>query len=140
MKRTATLFAVSLLLLFSQLLFSQEIANTNNPANDACIKSLFQGINSNNEGLKAGCAYMFGELSCDKAVISLLEILHNNPKEELRILAALSLFKIGDSRGIFAIKQAIRFDESERVARLCEGFYKTFLKNKVEAPVEIALK
>lgn len=140
MKRTATLFAVSLLLLFSQLLFSQEIAITSNSTNDACIKSLFQGINSNNEGLKAGCAYMFGELSCDKAVISLLEILHNNPKEELRILAALSLFKIGDSRGIFAIKQAIKFDESERVSRLCEGFYKTFLKEKDESLVEVALK
>jgi HEAT repeat protein len=140
MKRIITLFAVSLILLFSKLSFSQEIANLNNASKEACIKTLLQGINSDNEGLQAGCAYMFGELCCDKAVISLLDILHNNPKEELRILAALSLYKIGDSRGIFAIKQAIRFDDSERVARLCEGFYKAYVSNKVETPVEVAVK
>jgi HEAT repeat protein len=139
MKRPATLFAVSLFFLFSQLLFSQEIANLNIPAKEACIKTLFEGMNSENEGLQAGCAYMFGELCCDKAVVSLLKILHNNPKEEMRILAALSLYKIGDSRGIFAIKQAVKFDESERVSRLCEGFYKAYLGNKTEEQVDVAL-
>jgi len=139
MKRLTTLFAVSLLLLFSQLLFSQEIANLNTPAKEACIKTLFEGINSQNEGLQAGCAYMFGELCCDKAVISLLDILHNNPKEEMRILAALSLYKIGDSRGIFAIKQAIKFDESERVSRLCEGFYKSYVNKKSDLQIDVAL-
>lgn len=139
MKRPATLFAVSLFFLFSQLSFSQEIANLNDPAKEACIKTLFEGINSENEGLRAGCAYMLGELCCDKAVISLLKILHNSTKEEMRILAALSLYKIGDSRGIFAIKQAIKFDESERVSRLCEGFYKSYLSGKTEEQVEVAL-
>jgi HEAT repeat protein len=140
MKRKAALFAVSLILLLSQLLYSQEIAKLNYPPEEACIETLFEGIYSDNEGLQAGCAYMFGELNCDKAVIALLEMLHNNPKEEMRILAALSLYKIGDPRGIFAIKQAVKFDESERVSRLCEGFYKTFIKNKNEGTQELALK
>jgi HEAT repeat protein len=139
MKRSATLFAVSLFLLLSQLLFPQEIANLSSPAKEACIKTLFEGINSENEGLQAGCAYMFGELCCNKAVISLLEILHNNPKEEMRILAALSLYKIGDLRGIFAVKQAIKFDESERVSKLCEGFYKSYLNGRVDERVDVAL-
>ena len=139
MKRSATLFAVSLFLLLSQLLFPQEIANLSSPAKEACIKTLFEGINSENEGLQAGCAYMFGELCCNKSVISLLEILHNNPKEEMRILAALSLYKIGDLRGIFAIKQAIKFDESERVSKLCEGFYKSYLNGRVDERVDVAL-
>jgi HEAT repeat protein len=138
MKRLTTLFAVSLFLLFSQLLFSQEIAKLNTPSKEACIKTLFEGMNSQNEGLQAGCAYMFGELCCNKAVISLLEILHNNPKEEMRILAALSLYKIGDSRGIFAIKQAIKFDESKRVSKLCEGFYKSYASRKADELVEVA--
>jgi hypothetical protein len=139
MKRMTTLFAVSSFLLFSELLFPQEIANLNSQANEACIKTLFAGINSGNEGLQAGCAYMFGEICCNRAVISLLEILHNNPKEEMRILAALSLYKIGDSRGIFAIKQAVKFDESERVSRLCEGFYKAHLDKVSGRLVEVAL-
>ena len=139
MKRLTTLFAVSLFLLFAQLLFSQEIANLNTSSKEACIKTLFEGMNSQNEGLQAGCTYMFGELCCDRAVISLLEILHNNPKEEMRILAALSLYKIGDLRGIFAIKQAIKFDESERVSKLCEGFYKSYLNGEMDERVEVAL-
>lgn len=139
MKRLATLFAFSLIFLSSQILFSQEIANLDEPAKEICIKTLFEGINSSNQGLQAGCAYMFGELCCDQAVITLLGILHSNPKEEMRILAALSLYKIGDSRGIFAIKQAIKFDESKRVSKLCEGFYKSFINGKSEVDIEVAL-
>ncbi|MDX1700127.1 MAG: HEAT repeat domain-containing protein, partial [Melioribacteraceae bacterium] len=90
-----TLFAVSLFFLFSHSLFSQEIANPNYSVKEASVKTLLEGINSDNKGLQAGCAYMLGELCCDKAVIALLDILHNNPKEEMRILAALSLYKIG---------------------------------------------
>ena len=69
-----------------------------------------------------------------------LDILHNNQSEELRILAALSLYKIGDSRGIYAIKQAIKFDESERVSRLCETFYKAYLQDGSIPLVEVASK
>jgi hypothetical protein len=52
----------------------------------------------------------------------------------MRIIAALSLYKIGDSRGIFAIRQAIKFDESKRVSKLCDKFYRAYLQAK-EKPV-----
>jgi HEAT repeat protein len=139
MKSKTVLFAVSLILILSFQIFPQEIANQKIPAKEACIKTLLGGINTENQGLQAGCAYMLGELSCDRGVVTLLDILHNNKSEELRILAALSLYKIGDSRGIYAIKQAIRFDNSERVSRLCETFYKAYLQEDGIPEVEVAL-
>ncbi len=52
-----------------------------------------------------------------------MRMLRNAEPEDARIMAALSLIKIGDARGIYAVKQAIRFDESERVRKMCAIFY-----------------
>ena len=99
-----------------------------------------RGLNNENIGLQAGCAYMLGEVCCDKSVVGLLDLLHNGRTEELRILAALSLYKIGDTRGLFAIKQAIRFDESKRVSRMCEIFYRAHLKEKTVQIFDVAAR
>jgi len=139
MKRTKLLFAVSLIQIFSFQILPQETADQNSSEMEACFKTLQQGLNSDNLGLQAGCAYMVGELSCQRSVITLLKLLHDCPSEELRILAALSLYKIGDSRGIFAIKQAIKFDESKRVQRMCEIYYKAYLQENVDNTVNVAI-
>ena len=108
---------------------------------ESCFNSLLSGIDSDNGGLQAGCAYMLGEVECDKGVIPLLRVLHNDKREEARIIAALSLYKIGDSRGIFAIRQAIRFDDSKRVRRLCKIFYNAYLlKKENPTSTDIALE
>ena len=139
MKRSILLFAVSLILLFSFQILPQETADQNSRQMETCFETLKLGLNSNNLGLQAGCAYMVGEVNCQRSVICLLKILHNSPSEELRILAALSLYKIGDSRGIFAIKQAIKFDESRRVQRICETFYKAYIQDGTENIVNVAV-
>ncbi len=94
---------------------------------DSAIESLIMGINSENFGLRTSSAYLLGEFKCDKAIIPLLKMLKSEGREDARIVAALALLKIGDSRGIYAIKQAIRFDDSERVKRLCTNFYHAYL-------------
>jgi len=139
MKRSNILFAVSLILIFSFQILPQETADQNSSEMEACFKTLQQGLNSDNLGLQAGCAYMVGELSCQRSVITLLKLLHDCPSEELRILAALSLYKIGDSRGIFAIKQAIKFDESKRVQRMCEIYYKAYLQGNDNNTINVAI-
>ena len=139
MKSRIALFAVSLLLLLSFQILPQEIA-VQNTSKDACVKTLLEGLQTENRGLKAGCTYMLGELCCDRGVITLLDILHNSSSEELRILAALSLYKISDSRGIFAIKQSIKYDESNRVSRLCEKFYRSYMQKESNETVEVATK
>lgn len=99
-----------------------------NKVNDSAIESLLEGINSDNFGLKTSSAYMLGELKCEKAVIPLMRMLKSEDKESARIVAALALLKIGNEKGIFAIKQATRFDASNRVRKLCSNFYNAYLQ------------
>jgi hypothetical protein len=97
---------------------------------DLVISNLINGVNSGNQGLRMSSTYFLGEMKSDEAVIPLMRILKSDENEEERIMAALSLSKIGDSRGIFAIKQAITFDNSERVKKLCSIFYQGYLSNE----------
>jgi len=140
MKSRIILFAISLSLILSSQILPQENADEKISPKEACIKTLLGGIKTENLGLQASCTYMLGELCCKRSVITLLDILHNNPSEELRILAALSLYKIGDPRGIFAIRQAVKFDTSERVSRLCEKFYKAYLHGETNNQIEVAIQ
>jgi len=139
MKRIAILFSVSVCLILPFQIIPQETAGLNSSQIEACYKTLQLGLNSDNDGLKAGCAYMAGEIRCQRSVVCLLNILHNNPSEELRILAALSLYKIGDARGIYAIKRAIKYDESKRVQRMCEIFYKAYIQEIPYSTINIAV-
>ncbi len=90
------------------------------------IANLLVGLNSDNYGLRTSCAFMLGELKASNAVIPLMKMLHSEKSEDARIIAALSLYKIGNPVGIFAVKQAGRFDESERVRKMCSNFYVNF--------------
>ena len=94
------------------------------------ILSLENGLKSENLGLKSSCVYMLGELQISNAVIPLMRILRENENDELRIAAALALYKIGTPMAIHAVKQSIRFDDSERVSKHCASFYYEYRKNK----------
>ena len=110
------------------------------------VSSLLEGLNSENLGLKSSSAYMIGELQLSNAVIPLLKILREEESDEMRIVAALALYKIGTPMAIHAVKQSIKFDESERVSKLCANFYSEYLKIKLndeeknEDTVKTALK
>jgi len=130
------LILVSVLLitviLFSAIMYSQPVPKRLIQMNETQIfENLLIGSKSCNKGLCGSCVYMMGELCCNESVIPLLSLLHNSECEEIRILAALSLCKIGDARGIYAVKRAALFDESQRVKRLCNLFYKATVLEKV---------
>ena len=113
-------------------LFSQSVPNRTIQMNESIIsENLLNGMQSYNKGLCASSTYLMGELCCKKGVIPLLSLLHGSDCEEIRILAALSLCKIADARGIFAVKRAAIFDESERVKKLCGLFYKAYVAGKI---------
>ena len=97
---------------------------------DLTTNNLLIGLESNNNGLISSSAFYLGEYNSTRAVIPLMKILKNSEKEELRISAALALLKIGDARGIYAIKRAIKFDKSERVNNMCTKFYNAYLTQK----------
>ncbi len=69
-----------------------------------------------------------GEKKAEVSVIPLMKILKNDDNPEVRIIAALSLLKIGNEKGMFAVKRAIEFDDNPRVSRMCSIFYDMYLK------------
>ncbi len=107
-----------------------DLPKPNQKINENTILSLFEGLDSDNLGLKTSCAYLLGELKVVDAVIPLLKILREDENEQARISSALALYKIGTPLAIFAIKQAIKFDESQRVSNLAMNFYNEYLRNK----------
>ena len=131
------LFFLIVLLTFLILgpkLFSQPVPIRSIHMNESQIsENLLIGMKSCNKGLSASCTYLLGELCCNKGVIPLMSILHNAECEEIRILAALSLCKINDARGIYAVKSAAIFDKSSKVKRFCTLFYKAAKSGKIKA-------
>ena len=128
--------SVAILLLFVFFVFvsfgtaAEPVKEKRTINRDLAIQNLLIGLDSDNIGLTSSSAFYLGELSSSEAVIPLMKMLRNAEQEELRISAALALFKIGDARGIYAVKRAIIFDESKRVSNICEKLYNAYLYNK----------
>lgn len=116
-------FVIFLTFLMATITFAMDNKKTDNVKYNQIEETLLAGVESSNKGLIVSSAQILGELNSDKAVIPLMKILHSNINDETKIAAALSLYKIGDARGIFAVKQAAKYDDSERVRKMCGNFY-----------------
>ncbi len=113
-----------LVLFFTVSVFAKSNVNVKTTYNKALAEaSLLEGISSQNQGLSLSSANMLGEIKSSNAVIPLMKILRNSDNEASRITAAQALIKIGDARGVFAVKKAAEFDDSQRVRSLCAKFY-----------------
>ncbi len=138
MKKLTTIVTIVLLLtVFASNGFAGDVSGTKKSKMNAnAIPSLLDGLASDNLGLKTSCAYLLGEYKITKAIIPLMRVLRNDENEEARIAAALALYKIETPMSINAVKQSIRFDESERVSKLASKFYNNYLRNKFSNDVE----
>ena len=125
MNRSTILLAAVFVLLFSFEGFSH---SPNLPAAVAAKKmviekNLINALESNNEGLMQSATFYLGEYKSEKAVIPLMKLLHSDCCEGLRVMAALSLTKIGTPKSLYAVKQNGIFDQSEFVRKFCLQFY-----------------
>ena len=83
------------------------------------------------EAVRARAAFILGEIKSDEAVIPLMRALKSGSDESTQIIAALSLCKIGDARGVFAVKQEARFGDSKKVRNSCSWFYDQYVESGV---------
>ncbi len=126
-----------IILILSVLITASSYANNSAAAEIKIQKQMSQielnllnGLNSENEGLKFSCAYYLGEYKCSNAVIPLLSMLRENNDECSRIMAALALAKIGDQRGLYALKRVYEIEGPTRLGRLCNLFYQNHYAKK----------
>ncbi|MCX6145182.1 MAG: HEAT repeat domain-containing protein [Ignavibacteriales bacterium] len=114
---------------------------------DQAVKNLLVGVSDeiNNTGLRRSAIYMLGQLEAKEAVIPLMKVLHSCPDERSRMAAAWALCQIGDGRGEYAVKQAVRFDENAKVKMHCAWYYNLYVNDgtfafypSANAPTQIA--
>ncbi|MBK8945072.1 MAG: hypothetical protein IPM32_07325 [Ignavibacteriae bacterium] len=130
-------FLVVTFLLVTKIFSSGQVKTDSLVRYKTIEKNLLVGLKSDNQGLQFSCAYYLGEIKSKKAVIPLMKILHSSKVDGMRIIAALSLYKINSEQGMFAVKQAAKFDNCERVQRMCRNFYfKHLLDEKGVVEVE----
>jgi hypothetical protein len=78
-------------------------------------------------------------LDFDYAIIPLMGLLKSDENECVRIFAALALYQFEDSdRGRFAVSQAIRHDDSDRLRRHCSTLIRKW-DNREPAPNYVAM-
>lgn len=118
--KTTAIFAAAILILC--------IAMPALAGQEAVEENLMTGLSSENTGLQRSSALMLGQIHSTTAVIKLLTVLHSNENEDVRIAAAWALCQINDARGIFAVKQAVRFDDSKKVQAVCAWFYNLYIE------------
>jgi hypothetical protein len=96
-------------------------------------KDPIKGLNSADADIRLDCAFVLGELKCQKAAISLMRLLREDPSEAVRIVAAESLIKIDDPVGVYLVNRTAKFNEFEHVRKLCEKFYNSYVYEQLTA-------
>jgi hypothetical protein len=128
MKKTIVLLASLLVVMYAIPSAGQESVLPPNVDKALIEENLFIGMMSNNLGLQRGSMLMFGKIHSDRAVIPLMETLHNSADDNLRIAAAWALCKIGDARGVYAVRMAVKYDESIKVQAMCAWYFENYVK------------
>jgi len=101
------------------------------------VDNLTNGIVADNIGLNASSATVLFNLinegylesdNCSKTMIPLLRLLANGKTDEVRIAAALALYKLGNGIGIYRLRGVAIFDENEKVSSICKNLYYSYHK------------
>jgi HEAT repeat protein len=75
---------------------------------------------------------MLGEIKSEEAVLPLTRMLRDSKDDRARLVAALSLIKIGSERSTYVVKQGIKLNDSEKVRKMCDHLYNAHLKGKLD--------
>lgn len=114
-----SLVAIVILLLFANVIYSQEKSYQQFEQKNNFIKNLVFGINSDNTGLKRSCIYLAGKHEVSEVVPELIKQFKESENPEIRFLAALVLYKIGDRKALSIIKAAAKNENNPKVKNLC---------------------
>jgi len=110
--------------------------NDENVKISIATKNLLVGMKSENDGLRRSSIYFVGKYKIVEAINALSEQLAKEDDANTRILIALSLYQIGSSEGLTAIKKAATNDEDAKVRRICSEIYNALFENGYSLSLE----
>jgi hypothetical protein len=93
------------------------------------------GLYSDNHGLKVSSAYFLGDMKSQRAVIPLMKMFRNEKNDGAKLVAAWSLLKIGDSRGVFLVKRESELGNCDGIRCMLGQLYQDYClktKGKIE--------
>ncbi len=125
MKSVTTLVVILAVLMISQTGLQAQSSNYKN-INDYSLETLKKGIQSDNPGLRKSAIYMAGLYKIDEAVETLVEQLEKEKVPSNRVLIALSLYNIGNTEGMKAVKMMAASDKDKEVRRMSTVLYRQF--------------
>jgi hypothetical protein len=123
------LIKISLLSFFIAALFfclqakPRTDSSVNNIGNQS-LENLIHGLKSDNAGVKKCCIYFCGKYKVEQSVKQLARILNSEKEnEDVRILAALSLYEIASDDCAYYLRQITKFAENKKVKTKCYLLY-----------------
>ena len=97
---------------------------------NASIANLKLGIKEENDGVRKCCIYFAGKYKISELTDALVEQFTNEKNAKIRVLIALSLYKIQDGGSMEFLKNISKIDNDSRVRRMCMAVYDEYSKNK----------
>ena len=94
------------------------------------VENLILGIQSENDGLRKTSIYYAGKYQIDQTVDALIDALKDEKNSNLRILIALSLFRIGNDNGLDAVYDNAVSEKDPNVKRMCYAIVEEYKANK----------
>ena len=94
---------------------------------DKAVANYLVALQSPNDGLRRSAIYLLGQLQAKRATIPLMVVLRNSTDEKSRIAAAWALCRIGSEAGTYAVKEAVRFDDSKKVQMHSAWYYTLYV-------------
>jgi HEAT repeat protein len=94
---------------------------------DNAVENYLVALQGDNDGLRRSAIYMLGQLEAKDAVIPMMKVLRNCKDAKCRIAAAWALSKIGNAVGVYAVKQAVRFDDNLKVKTHAAWYYNLYV-------------
>ena len=130
MKALLSIIVVAVLMFAGTSLFAQEKETDW----DAFGKNLVKGIESGNEGVRqAAMRHIIlynqlypGKLDASDAVWDIMKIFRTHKNPQVRRLAMVALFSIGNERAIFLLKRNVKFEEDKEINKHCYSLIQNF--------------
>lgn len=128
-KTTAAIFMSAVLVFNSANIFAASNKDTEKLEKlnkKRFLANLEYGIKEGNTGLKKSAIYYVGLYKLSKAVDFLVDQLDEEKDPDIRMLIALSLYKVGDEKGFKAIKTMSEEDDNPSVRNYCKEICNEF--------------
>lgn len=111
------------LLISTVMLFAQGKSDTEYDLPQLAIDNYLAGAQSDNEGLKASCVYYIGKYRILEANSQLIKEIGYTGDENLKILIAWSIYRIGDITGLNELEQLALNSESQNLKSFCANLH-----------------